>query len=1461
MNKCLRLYWLLLLVLCGSVGKVSAQTITTGALSVSAVCAGGTVSVPFTTSGTFVTGNQFKVQLAPASGSTFTDIGSGTISPLTGTIPAGTNGSGFRIRVVSTTPAVNGSISPTTLTLTTAPGPPGTANVTYCQGTSPAPLTASASGGATLLWWGTSASGGSSSATAPTPSAASAGNTTYYVSQTLNGCESPRAAITVTVSAVPAAPVTGAAPTYCQGAPASPLAATASGGATLNWYGTNQTGGTASATAPTPSTDAPGTSTYYVSQAIGTCEGPRTGITVTVNPKPAPPTVTTPVSACQGGSLGALSATAGTGNTLNWYGTNASGGTASATAPTPSAASAGTTNYYVSQKGGNGCESDRSVIVVNIKATPSAPSTVPANYCQNAPAGALTATVSSGGTLNWYGTNQTGGTASAAAPTPPTSATGTTTYYVSQTVDGCESPRAALVVTIRAIPAAPTTTTPGAYCQDAPASALVATAGSGGSLNWYGTNQTGGTASNSAPVPSTDTPGTTNYYVSQTVNGCESPRTAIAVTVTPKPAAPTVTASFTYCQGATASQLTAVVGSGGTANWYGTNATGGSPTAAGPTPSTNSAGVFTYYVSQTLGGCESNRASITVTVYATPTAPGVAAVSICQNLPTEALTASASAGGTLKWYGTNATGGTGSDTAPTPSATTAGSTTYYVSQIVNGCEGPRAALSVTVKPQPAAPTVGAALSYCEDAAAVPLIATAGSGGVLNWYGTNATGGTGSNSAPTPSTNTPGNLTFYVSQTINGCESQRASLTVTIKPKPAVPGTQDIRYCQKETASALTATFETGATLKWYSTPASTTALSAAPTPDTQTPGETTFYVSQNGANGCESDRGTIKVRVFATPGLPTVPTLPDVCQNTSTPVTLQASGENLKWYTVETGGTGAGAAPVQQTTAAGTFTYYVTQTINQCESPRAAAKITVKPQPILPGVENLVVCQDAEEKTLAATGEALKWFDANGNLIGGAPKPSTNVEENRVYAYSVTQTVNGCESQKAAVTYTVNVTPKPTVVTPVVYCQNAVAKPLEATGQNLKWIDPYGREFTAPPVPPTTNISTKPEGDSYFVTQTANNCQSRRSEIKLIVNAPPTAKIEGAATVNLGKTVPVTITFTSVPPFSYTVSDGTTGKSETMQQEINLLPTKKTTIYTITNISNTCGTGTPLGTFTVNAVIPTVTTGALSVTTVCVGTSVQVPFTTAGQFTEGNTYNVEMALVSDTEFTNKTEIKVNATQSPITAPIPTTLAQGLYQVRVTATNPQVPVPGSASSTILNIRALPTVTLTGTKDIYDNESTPLSFALTGDAPWTFEYSDNSKTTKVTTSTNPHLVTVTPIISTTYTASSVSNVCGVGTATGTAIIRVLPVLGLEPDPLITAVRVFPVPVDNMVTIDIDLPLQKNPAQLQLTDQNGRVMKQVTTRQRQTNLDLGQQASGSYFLQIQIGDRKTVRKILKR
>lgn len=192
-------------------------------------------------------------------------------------------------------------------------------------------------------------------------------NGTYRYNWTTQYCSSV-IEVTYDNGSVPA-PVVVATVDYCMNETAAPLTATAINGNTLNWY-TVATGGTADTTAPTPDTSTTNTTVYYVSQQTAVnCESPRSAITVTVHPIPAAPiAAATAIEYCEDTAATALVATALAGHTLNWY-TQATGGTASTTAPTPSTADAGVTSYYVSQISANSCESDRTEIVVTVNAS------------------------------------------------------------------------------------------------------------------------------------------------------------------------------------------------------------------------------------------------------------------------------------------------------------------------------------------------------------------------------------------------------------------------------------------------------------------------------------------------------------------------------------------------------------------------------------------------------------------------------------------------------------------------------------------------------------------------------------------------------------------------------------------------------------------------------------------------------------------------------------------------------------------------------------------------------------------------------------------------------------------------------------------------------------------------------------------------------------------------------------
>lgn len=159
-----------------------------------------------------------------------------------------------------------------------------------------------------------------------------------------------------------------------------------------------------------------------------------------------------------------------------------------------------------------------------------------------------------------------------------------------------------------------------------------------------------------------------------------------------------VTADLEYCQGDVAPRLE-VANPQFILKWY--NAlTGGTALPGAPTPNTEVAGDFKYYVSYLDGSCESGRTALSIKVNPRPVAPTPnAPVLYCQGATASAVGATATGTNTLVWYDIDTpVNGTPLAQAPTPDTTVAGPITYYVSQkTAEGCEGPRVAVEVTVR--------------------------------------------------------------------------------------------------------------------------------------------------------------------------------------------------------------------------------------------------------------------------------------------------------------------------------------------------------------------------------------------------------------------------------------------------------------------------------------------------------------------------------------------------------------------------------------------------------------------------------------------------------------------------------------------------------------------------------------------------------------------------------------------
>ncbi|GAB3202366.1 hypothetical protein GCM10027293_27990 [Pontibacter aydingkolensis] len=611
--------------------QVPAYSITTSALASNSLCTESNVRVAFTTEGTYTSDNLFTAQLSDANGSfaASTVIGTGTASPIAATIPSTVaEGTGYRIRVIASSPAITGTNNGSNISISTTPAAPTTTGAERC-GSGTVTLTASgAPTGGSYRWYTTSTGGtaiaGETGATYTTPSINA--TTTYYVAAvSSSGCESIRVAVEAKVIPALANNTISSDQIICSGATPAQLTGTLPTGGTGTYtYAWEQSTDGSTFTAIAGAADqnyTPGAltaDTWFrrkVASGSVCSESISSTIKVSISPMPAAPTASDAVI-CEGATATLSITSPNAAYTYRWY-TAETGGTLLAsgafyTTPVLSA----TTTYYVETLSAAGCMSSRTAVTVTVNAVPAAPTVTGAERCGT---GAVTLSASGapiGASYHWY-TAAVGGTAisgETAETYTTTSLSSTATYYVSVvSSSNCESPRTAVTATINSVPTAPTASDV-ERCGAGTVTLTASGAPSGASYRWY-TTATGGTAISGATGASYTTPSlsaTTTYYVS-VVNGsnCESTRTAVTATVKEVPATPTATAAPVQVGGTL--NLSASTVAGATYTWTGPNSftsTMQYPAIAKATLANSG----TYSVVATINGCSSEAGTVDVTV-------------------------------------------------------------------------------------------------------------------------------------------------------------------------------------------------------------------------------------------------------------------------------------------------------------------------------------------------------------------------------------------------------------------------------------------------------------------------------------------------------------------------------------------------------------------------------------------------------------------------------------------------------------------------------------------------------------------------------------------------------------------------------------------------------------------------------------------------------------------------------
>jgi len=1131
----------------------SANSIATSTIT-GPFCAGAATSVSFTASGTFTAGNIFTAQLSDASGSfsspvnigTLTATASGTISVV---IPSGTTaGTGYRIRVISSTPAVTGSDNGSNITVNALPVPTLTGSASVCV-TSTGNVYTTQTGMTGYTWsvsaGGTVTAGGTAASNTVTVTWTTTGAKTVSVSYTnASGCTAAMPTVyNVTVNALPVPTITGPA-SVCATSTGN-VYTTQAGMTGYTWSvsagGTVTAGGTAASNTVTVTWNTIGAQTVSVNytNASGCVAAAPTVYNVTVNALPVP-TITGAASVCVNSTGNVYTTQTGmTGYTwsVSAGGTITSGGTGTSNTVTVTWTTAGARTVSVNYTNANGCTAANPVVYnVTVNPLPVPTITGPVSVCATSTGNVYTTqagmtgytwSVSAGGTVT------AGGTAASNTVTVTWNTIGAQTVSVNYTnANGCVAATPTVYnVTVNALPV-PTITGPVSVCATSTGNVYTTQAGMTGytwSVSAGGSVTAGGTAASNTVTVTWNTIGAQTVSVNYTnANGCVAAApTVYNVTVNALPV-PTITGAASVCVNSTGNVYTTQAGMTNYA-WSvsagGTITSGGTATSNTATVTWTTSGTKTVSVNYTnAGGCSAATATIynvTVNPLPAPTIAGPAAVCATSTgnvYTTQAgmtgYTWSVSAGGSI-------TAGAGTN-AVTVTWNTAGAQTVTVNYTNgNGCTAAApVTYNVTVNPLPA-PTItgtatlcsGLSATYTTQAGMTNYVWSISAGGVIT------AGGTATSNTVTVNWVNAGAQTVSVNYTnSSGCTAGTATVyNVTVNPTP----TPIINAFNTPCAGSTPVDYYTdlGMTNYVWTVSAGATIVSGQGTYHMQAtwsvPGPGTVSVVYTNPTGCTSSTpGTYPVSVNAMPATPgTITGTAAVCagaQGIAYSVPLVSFANSYVWVLPAgaTIATGAGTNSITVNFSASAVSGNISVAgNNDCGNGPFSPNfpVTVTPMPAAAGTINgpATVCAPSAGNVYSvpaiANATSYSWTLPSGATIASGANTASITVTYSASAVSGNITVagsNSCGNGTVSPSYAVTVHPAP--ATPVVVNTGDTLASSASTGN--QWYYSSTQGGTGSIIPGAT-------GQTYLATATGwywsvvtlNGCSSQPSNKVYIV--------------------------------------------------------------------------------------------------------------------------------------------------------------------------------------------------------------------------------------------------------------------------------------------------------------------------------------------------------------------------
>ncbi|GGD54886.1 hypothetical protein GCM10011514_18830 [Emticicia aquatilis] len=1137
-------------------------------------------------------------------------------------------------------------------------------------------------------------------------------NDVYTVTMLPSTADCPTATATVSIYPLPIPNITTNSP-VCT---AMPLTLNATNervntGNTYSWAGPNAYTSTNqnlsfSATTVTLS----GTYSVTVTDANG-CTA-TTSKAATVNPLPIP-TIGSNSPICTGFTLNLTSSNSRNtfGNSYAWTGPN----TYTSANQNPFITNANTSmsgTYSVTITDANGCTATATTsTTVNPLPTPSVSNNSPicTGFTLN-----LTATNTrnvTGNSYSWTGPNAYASTIQNPSFTNATTALSGTYSVTITDLNGCTA-TATTSVTVNPLPI-PSVSNNSPICTGFTLN-LTATNTrnvTGNSYSWMGPNAYASTIQNPSFTNATTALSGTYSVTITDLNGCTATATT-SVTVNPLPI-PSVSNNSPICTGFTLN-LTATNTRNETGNsysWTGPNAYASTIQNPSFTNATTAlSGTYSVTITDANGCTATATTSVTVNPLPIPSVSNNSPICTGFTLNLAATNTRNETGNAYSWTGPNAYASTIQNPSFT-NATTALSGTYSVTITdANGCTA-TATTSVTVNPLPI-PSVSNNSPICTG---FTLNLTAENtrnttGNAYSWTGPNSYASTIQNPSFTNAT-TALSGTYSVTITdANGCTAT-ATTSVTVNPLPIPSVSNNSPICTGFTLN-LTAENIRNATGNAYSWTGPNSYASTIQNPsftNATTALSGTYSVTITDANGCTAT-ATTSITVNPLP-IPSVSNNSPICAEFG--LTLNATntrnetGNAYMWT-----GPNAYSSTIQNpsfanatTALSGTYSVTITDA-NGCTA-TATTNVIVKPKPPVPVISvpsQLVVCFP-NTLTLTANG-------CTGTVTWSNNSTGSNITLSTIGTYSLSAicTIDGCVSESSSLITGLEIKVAPTAQASNngPYIVGQTIKLTASNGPNYSWTGP--NNFTSLVSSPTITNATLQNSGIYSVTVSINGCTATATTNVIVNNFAPCSpqRIVDYSYVKAGNPHQPLFPLSNgmvlqqipeqssilVTPVCPTINIESF-EMKIVGPELNYLTVQNVSYFalfsneeedvfgrnftpgdytlTVTGYSQDDKNGAVVygpivTTFKVVGTLGTISMPTISSQSICAGSSIDVSFSTSGNFNQVSQFQVQLSDANGS-FQNPTTIGTSNTTGTVSCFIPANIAEGTnYLIRVASAN-------------------------------------------------------------------------------------------------------------------------------------------------------------------------------------------------